>query len=303
MRAIVYDRYGPPEVLRLAELPDPEPGPGQVRIQIRVAGVNPVDAKSRGGAFASPDEPAAFPRRVGNEYAGLVDALGPGVTALAVGEAVLGSAFAQAYAELIVADADAVVAKPDSLDWALAGALPAAGQTAAAALTALTIRAGDTLLVHGAAGGVGTVAVQLARLRGATVIGTASPANHDYLRALGIIPVAYGDGLVDRVATHAPGGVDAALDLVGGESVLASLALGIAPTRIGTTVDTDAVRSHGIQRVGGRSIDALREVTELASTGTLRIPVDASLGLGEAAEAHRRIERGHTRGKVALHVN
>jgi enoyl reductase len=115
--------------------------------------------------------------------------------------------------------------------------------------------------------------------------------------------VAYGDGLVDRVGALAPDGVDAALDLVGGESVLVSLALGIAPTRIGTTVDAVAVRSHGIQRVGGRSLDALREVTELASTGTLQVPVDANLALGEAAEAHRRIERGHTRGKLALHVN
>jgi enoyl reductase len=299
VRAVVYDRYGGPDVLRVADLPVPEPGPGEVRVRVRVAGVNPVDAKRRRGEFAA-FAPAPFPQRLGAEYAGTVDALGPGVEGPVVGAEVLGSADGTAYADFVLVPAADVAARPPGVPREVAGALPAAGQTAYTALAAIGVRPGETLLVHAAAGGVGTVAVQLARLRGARVIGTASPANHDYLRALGVVPVAYGPGLVDRVRALAPGGVDAALDLVGGGAIDASLALVADRRRIGTTVDARAAKEHGFQRVGQRSTPALLELVELVARGDLALTVDASYPLEAATHAHARVDAGHVRGKLAL---
>ena len=309
MRAVVFDGYGGPEVLRVADLPVPEPGPGQVRVRVRAAGVNPVDVKRRRGDFAafapagppqatSPQRPS--PQRLGNEYAGTVDALGSEVTGLAVGAEVLGSAAGDAYADFVVVPAADVVPRPPGAPVEVAGALPAVGQTAHTALAAIGVEPGDTVLVHAAAGGVGTVAVQLARLLGARVIGTASPANHEYVRGLGAIPVAYGPGLVDRIRELAPGGVDAALDLVGGEAIAASLALVADRRRIGTTVDARAAKEHGFQRVGGRSTPALVELVGLVASGGLVLPVDASYPLESAPRAHARVEAGHVRGKLAL---
>jgi enoyl reductase len=298
---VVFDRYGGPDVLRVVDLAEPEPGPGELRIRVRVAGVNPVDAKRRRGDFAA-FAPAEFPQRLGNEYAGTVDALGPDIARFAVGDEVLGSAGGTAYADLVVVDAADVVAKPPAVPWEVAGALPAVGQTAHTALTAVGVGPGDTVLIHAAAGGVGTVAVQLAAARGARVIGTASPANHDYLRELGAVPVAYGPGLVERVRALAPDGVDAALDLVGGEAIDASLTLVADRQRIGTTVDLRAAREHGIQRVGGRSTAALAELVGRCATGGLVLPVDASYRLEAAPDAHARIETGHVRGKLALRL-
>jgi enoyl reductase len=303
MRAIVYDRYGPPEVLRLAQLDAPHPRADQVRVRVYIAGVNPVDAKQRRGDFAGPDlKRDDFPKRLGNEYAGVIDAVGSDVSALAVGDEVLGSTVAQAYSELIVVDAADVVLKPTTLSWEAAGALPAAGQTAVTALQTIRVGADDTVIIHGAAGGVGTVAIQLACLAGTTVIGTASEANHDYLRHLGAIPVTYGAGLVERVAQIAPRGIDAALDLVGGEAIAASLELVPDRGRIATTVDRDAAATHGLHRAGARSTEALRAVVRLASAGDVVLTVDATLGLAEAVHAHRRIEAGHATGKTALRV-
>jgi enoyl reductase len=299
VRAVVFDRYGGPDVLRVAGLPVPEPGPGEVRIRVRVAGVNPVDARRRRGDFAS-FAPAPFPQRLGAEYAGTVDALGPGVEAPVVGAEVLGSADGTAYADFVVVPVADVATRPPAVPREVAGALPAAGQTAYTALAAVGVRPGETLLVHAAAGGVGTIAVQLARLRGARVIGTARPANHNHLRSLGVVPVAYGPGLVDRVRALAPDGVDAALDLVGGEAVDASLALVADRRRIGTTVDARAAKEHGFQRVGRRSTPALLELVELVARGDLALTVDASYPLEAAARAHARVEAGHVRGKLAL---
>jgi enoyl reductase len=301
MRAIVFERYGGPDVLRVADLPVPEPGPGQVRVRVRVAGVNPVDVKRRRGDFAAFAPPGlTFPQRLGNEYAGTVDALGSEVTGLAVGAEVLGSAGGDAYADFVVVPAADVVPRPSGAPVEVAGALPAVGQTAHTALAAIRVEPGDTLVVHAAAGGVGTVAVQLARMLGARVIGTASPANHDYLRGLGAIPVAHGPGLVERIRELAPDGVDAALDLVGGDAIAASLALVADRRRIGTTVDARAAQEHGFLRVGGRSTPALVELIGLVASGALVLPVDASYPLESAPQAHARVEAGHVRGKLAL---
>jgi enoyl reductase len=302
MRAVVIDGYGGPEVLRLAEVAEPVAGPGQVRVKVRTAGVNPVDVKQRSGFFAAVAQ-ARFPLRLGNEYAGTVDQVGAGVADFAVGDAVFGSATGQCYAESVVVDAADVVAKPEELGWDAAGGLPAVGQTAYTAVEQIGgVGRGETLLVHAAAGGVGTVAVQIARLRGATVIGTASEANHDYLRSLGAVPVAYGPGLLDRVRALAPGGVDAALDAVGGDATAVSLALVADRRRIGTTIDAAAAQEHGFLRVGGRTTPGLRQLAEWCRTGDLVLPSVTGYPLDQVAAAHRQVEAGHTRGKVVLRV-
>jgi enoyl reductase len=300
MRAAVFDRFGPPDVLRVAELPDPEPGPGQVRVRVRAAGVQPFDVAVRRGWMAP--VPIAFPQTIGQEYSGVVDRLGTGVRGIEVGAAVLGSTMLNGNASLVAVPAENVVSKPAQLDFPTAAALVAAAQTASGALAELRVGAGDVLLVHAAAGSVGTVAVQLARLAGATVIGTASPANHDYLRQLGAIPVAYGDGLVDAVRAASAQPVTVALDAIGGAAVPQSVQLGIARDRIGTIVDDKAAAELGTRVVrAGRSPARLAEVIALAARGVVLMPVRA-YPLAEVAEAHAAVESGHGRGKVVLIV-
>jgi NADPH:quinone reductase-like Zn-dependent oxidoreductase len=300
MRAAVFDRFGPPDVLRVAELPDPEPGPGQVRVRVRAAGVQPFDVAVRRGWMAP--VPIAFPQTIGQEYSGVVDRLGTGVQGIEVGAAVLGSTMLNGNASLVAVPAENVVSKPAQLDFPTAAALVAAAQTASGALAELRVGAGDVLLVHAAAGSVGTVAVQLARLAGATVIGTASPANHDYLRQLGAIPVAYGVGLVDAVRAASAQPVTVALDAIGGAAIPQSVQLGIARDRIGTIVDDTAAAEHGIRVVrAGRSPARLTEVIALAARGVVLMPVRA-YPLAEVAEAHAAVESGHGRGKVVLIV-
>jgi enoyl reductase len=299
MRAAVFDRFGPPEVLRVVDLPDPEPGPGEVRVRVRAAGVQPFDVAVRRGRMPWID--VAFPQQVGQEYAGVVDAVGPEVAGLAAGDEVLGSTMLNGQASAVVAPAANVVRKPPGLDFPTAAALVAAGQTATGALAELGVGAGDVLLVHAAAGSVGTVAVQVARLAGAEVIGTASPGNHAYLRQLGAIPVAYGDGLV--AAVRATGRrPTVVLDAAGGDAVAASVALGVEPDRIGTIVDDKAAAEHGVRVVRApRSPLRLAEVVALAAERRLMMPVRA-YPLAEAARAHAAVETGHGRGKVVLIV-
>ncbi|MET7393778.1 NADP-dependent oxidoreductase [Dactylosporangium sp. NPDC005572] len=297
--AIVFAEYGDPQVLQPIDIDPPTAAAGQVRIRVRAAGVNPVDVKLRRGDFAAV-MPADFPSRIGNEYAGIIDQIGDDVTGFATGDQVLGSATGQCYAEYVVADAADVVHKPAMMPWTVAAGLPAVGQTAHTALRQLAVGAGDTVLIHAAAGGVGTVAVQLARLWGASVIGTTSERNHDYLRSLGATPVVYGDGLVERIRATVPGTVDAALDGAGGEAITASLALVPDRHRIGTLVDAEAAKRYGIQRVGGRSTTALRELVAQYEHGRLQLPIHATFPLIEAHLAHREVQTGHVRGKVVL---
>ncbi|MFC5822435.1 NADP-dependent oxidoreductase [Nonomuraea insulae] len=299
--AIAFSAYGGPDVLHPIRIAPPAVEAGHVRVRVKAAGVNPVDAKLRRGDFAA-TLPATFPCRLGNEYAGVVEQVGDDVTEFAAGDEVLGSVTAQGYAEYVVVNAADVVRKPAAMPWTVAAGLPAVGQTAYTALRRIGVGPGDTVLVHAAAGGVGTVAVQLARLWGATVIGTASERNHRYLRSLGAIPVSYGDGLIERIRTLAPQGVDAALDAIGGESITASLAVVADRRRIGTLVDVQAVKDHGILRVGGRSTADLRELVTLYEQGSLQIPIHATFPLGQAAQAHREVQTGHVRGKIVLTV-
>ncbi|MFF3004578.1 NADP-dependent oxidoreductase [Kitasatospora sp. NPDC057940] len=300
MKAVTVTRSGGPEVLRVTEVPDPEPGPGEVRVRVFAAGVQPVDLAIREG-FRPPGATAEPPFVLGNEFAGVVDRLGPDGSGWQVGDEVLGFRFLDSQAELVTVDAAQLVAKPAGLPWEQAGSLSASGQTAHLALTLLAVGPGDTVLVHGASGGVGTVAVQLARAWGATVIGTASERNHDYLRDLGAIPVAYGEGLVERVRAVAPQGVDAAFDAAGRGALAASVELVADRSRIGTVVDYAEAERLGARGLRGpRTAARLTELVRLWEAGGLRLEIAEALPLERAAEAHRLVGAGHVRGKVVL---
>ncbi len=298
MKAIVFDRYGPPEVLRLADIEEPRPGSGQVRVRVRAVGIQPFDTLVRQGRM---DVPVRFPQRLGNEFSGVVDRVGDGVREWSAGEEVLGWAFMASLGEYAVAGADALVRKPAGMPWEVAGGLSSSGQTAYTALRELGVGAGETVLVHAAAGGAGTAAVQLARAWGAEVIGTASEANHAYLASLGATPVTYGDGLVERVRAAAPGGVHAALDAIGGQALRDSLDLVRDRNRIATLADHALAEELGVRGVRARlSAEQLNELVGLYQKGTLRVPIRATFPLERTADAHREVETGHGRGKVVV---
>ncbi|MGW0906356.1 NADP-dependent oxidoreductase [Streptomyces sp. NPDC002853] len=300
MRAAAFAAHGPADVLRTVDLPVPGPGPGEVRVRVRAAGVMPFDIGLRKGEIRPPG--AAFPVVPGNEFAGTVDATGSGVTGFGPGDPVLGFSLLGSYAQYVVVPEENLVAKPDAMEWAVAGGFSGNAQGAHMALSAMRVGAGDTVLVNAAAGGLGTLAVQLAWAWGATtVIGTASEANHDHLRALGAIPVTYGEGLAERVRAIAPEGVDAALDGAGGEALRASAAVAKHPDRVITMVDTEEARRLGLPELTGtRTASRLAEMTALYAKGALRVHIRAQYPLERAADAQREVERGHGRGKVVL---
>jgi NADPH2:quinone reductase len=305
-RRVVAAGYGGPENLRVEEVALAEPGPGEVRVSVRAAGVNAYDAK----VYAVPGDPARLPIALGYEAAGVVSAVGDGVDRWAVGDEVIAFRVGGAYASDLVVAESALTPKPTSLGWAEAGGLMLTGATAWHALEAAAIAEGETVLVHGASGGVGLFAVQLAVLRGARVAATAGASTHELLRELGAEPVVYGDGLLERVRDLAPGGVDAALDLVGTDEAMdVSLALVPDRARIVTIANFDRGPREGVKLLGngpgadpGTEIrDAARaELARLAGDGALRVIVEATYPLDEAADAHRRIRSGHTTGKLAL---
>jgi NADPH:quinone reductase-like Zn-dependent oxidoreductase len=303
VKAARFSRFGGPELLEIVDLPDPHPGPGQVRIAVRAAGVNPSDWKKREGLM-DPE----LPQTMGYEAAGVVDELGEGVADVAVGDRVFGlSAEGAAQAELAVLSFYAPI--PPSLDFTGAAALPAAVETATRALDQLGVGAGagsgGTLLINGASGSVGSAAVQLAVVRGARVIGTASPANHDYLRSLGAEPVAYGEGLAGRVRVLAPGGVDAALDVAGSGVLPELIELAGGPEHVVTIADFGGAHEHGVRFSrgdAGRAVHALAEIGELIDSGRFSLPVARTFPLAEIAQAHRAGEDGNVRGKLVLVV-
>ncbi|GLZ38666.1 NADP-dependent oxidoreductase [Actinokineospora sp. NBRC 105648] len=300
MTAVTITRFGDAAELRPTTVPRPEPGPGEVRVQVRAAGVQPVDLAVRAGK-GPPNAPVALPLVLGNEFAGTVDAVGAGVAEVAVGDEVLGFATFGSYAEYRLISSDQVVRKPVGMPWEVAGSFTAGAQTATIAVEALAVAAGETFLVHAGAGAVGAMAVQLARLRGATVIATAREVNHDYLRSLGAIPVEYGDGLVDRVRAAAPNGVDVVLDAAGVAAIRASIDLGVDRDRIGTIVAWQEAAELGVRRlVGVRSARRLAALVGLYDTGLLRTHVRSVYPLADAAAAHREVETGHGRGRVVL---
>jgi len=301
MQAIVFEEFGGPEVLQVKEIEEPHAGPGEVRVAVKAAGVNPADFKIRRGWFESM-APTTFPAVPGYELAGVVDEVGEGVTEFAVGDEVAGWAKAGSYAQYAVAGI--VAAKPANVSFEQAVALPVAGETSARVLRELGVKEGETVLIHGAAGGVGAVGAQLAVALGATVIGTASPANHDYLRSLGVIPVAYGDGLVDRVRAAAPQGVDAVFDAAGKGALPDSVELLGGTDRIVTIADP-AAGDLGVRfSSGGTSPEqtkaGLAEQLQQAADGKLRLNVAETFALADAAKAQELSEAGHTGGKFVL---
>jgi NADPH:quinone reductase-like Zn-dependent oxidoreductase len=300
MRAVVMDEFGGPEVLTVRTVDPPTPGPGQVRVRVRAAGVNGWDLTVRSGA-AERMVATTLPTVLGLEVAGTVDAVGDGVTGLSVGDDVLGFADGGGYAEQALAST--VAAKPRLLGWAAAAALPVAAETALRVLGLLEVDPGDTLLVHGAAGSVGTLAVQLAVTRGATVIGTAGEHNQAHVRDLGATAVLYGDGLVERVRDAAPDGVDAVFDAAGRGALRDSIELRRGTSRIVTIADPEA-SALGVRFSSKAVRDAaqLSEVAQRAADGTLTVTVGRTFPLEEAAAAHRALESGHGTGKTVLLV-
>jgi NADPH:quinone reductase-like Zn-dependent oxidoreductase len=299
MKAVRFSQFGGPEVLEIVDLPDPHAGPGQVRIAVRAAGVNPSDWKKREGLMGG-----GLPQTMGYEAAGVVDEVGEGVADVAVGDRVFGfAAEGAAQAELAVLSYYAPI--PPSLDFPAAAALPAAIETATRALDQLGAGSGSTLLINGASGSVGSAAVQLAVARGARVIGTASPANHEYLRSLGAEPVAYGEGLAGRVRALAPGGVDAALDVAGSGVLPEVIELAGGPAHVVTIADFAGAQKYGVRfsrGEDGRAIHALTGIGELIEAGRFSLPVAQTFPLAEIAAAHRVSQDGHRRGKLVLVV-
>jgi NADPH:quinone reductase-like Zn-dependent oxidoreductase len=303
MKAIIFERFGGPEVLRLTnDVPAPHPGPGQVRVRVSAAAVNQIDSRIRRG-WMTDVFPTPLPAVPGMEIAGTVDEVGPGVTDLAVGDEVAGWSDTGGYATYSLATA--VVRLPAGLDVINAAALPMAIETAQRVIDLLGVGAGETLLVHGAAGVVGSVAVQLATAAGATVVGTASPANHAYVRELGAIPVMYGQGLVERVREAAPQGVDAVFDAAGKGALPDSIALrGGTTERIVTVADTDAA-AHGVMFSFGEADHStacagLARHLALAARGELRVRVAATYPLADAAKVQTISETDHVQGKLLL---
>jgi len=306
-RAVLAQTYGGPEVLAIQDIVLPAPGDGQVLVDVCAAGTNPIDYKLYSGAMG--DDPSALPMPVGMEVAGVVAATGTGAQAytgaLAIGDEVIATNVRGGYAEQVLAAGSDLGHKPAGLSFEQAAGLLLVGATAWHLLMKTDVGTGDTVLIHGASGGVGLMAAQLAAARGARVIATASPARHDQLRGYGAHPVAYGRGLADRV--RAIGTVDAALDLVGTDEALdISVELVTDRGRIATIVGFGRAAELGIAALtgadGGQAIrDGARpELLKLATRGKLEVTVDRVFSLGEAAEAHRYLQAGHAHGKVVL---
>jgi NADPH:quinone reductase-like Zn-dependent oxidoreductase len=302
VKAVRFDEYGEADVLKVVDVPRPVPGPGQVLVQVKAAGINPGEAKIRAGLLHAM-WPATFPSGEGSDLAGIVAETGPGVTGVSTGDEVIGYTDNRAsHAEYVVVEAENLTAKPAAVSWEIAGSLFVAGATAYAVVRAVGLTEGDTVVVSGAAGGVGSLAVQLARRAGAIVIGLASPANHEWLTSHGVIPVAYGDGVADRIR-QAAGKVDAFIDTFGAEYVDIALELGVEPSRIDTIVRFDAVAEHGVKAEGsmaGASASVLAELAGLIADGELELPIAATFPLSQVQDAYRRLESGHIRGKVVL---
>ncbi|MDF0529220.1 NADP-dependent oxidoreductase [Tsukamurella sp. 8F] len=309
-KSVVATAFGGPEVLEVVDEELPAPGPGEVLVEFKAIGVNPVEYKQAAGAFGA--DPSALPLRLGSEGAGIVVAAGPDAVGpdgpLAVGDEVVVYRGSGTYAERALEPAGSVLRKPAGLGWEQAGGLLLTGATAYDTVETVGVTKDDVVLIHGASGGVGLLAVQLARLRGATVIGTARETNHEFLRSIGAIPVAYGDGLADRVRELAPGGVTAAIDTVGtDEAVDVSLQLVGDRARIATIAAFERAGTDGFTALGGGNPDsaALRdrvrgELLDLAARGELTNPIAKTFGLSEAARAHTELKQPHPVGKFIL---
>ncbi len=298
-RAVRYDQHGGPEVLRVEELPTPEPGAGEVLVEVRAAGINPGELAILGGAFGGD-----LPSGSGSDLAGVVVAVGEGVS-LEVGDEVLGWSWNRdSQASHVVVPAEQLITKPAGLDWERAGALYVVGATAYAAIRAIQVSPGETVAVSAAAGGVGSLVVQMLRNHGVRVIGIASEANRGWLESKGVTWVGYGGGLADRL-NEAAGvkGIDAFIDTFGPEYLKLAVEMGIAPERIETIISFEAASEYGTKAEGSMTAstqDVLKEVAEQVADGDLEVVIAATFPLEKAAEAFTRLAERHTRGKIVL---
>jgi NADPH:quinone reductase-like Zn-dependent oxidoreductase len=302
-RAVRFNEYGGINVLQVAEVDRPTPSAGQVLVQVKAAGINPGEAAIREG-FLHQRWPATFPSGEGTDFAGVVTETGDGVDAFRPGNEVIGYTDNRAsHAEFVVAEASNLTRKPPKVPWAVAGALPVAGFTAYAAVRAVSPGQGDTVVVSGAAGGVGSIAVQLARHTGAAVIGLASEPNHQWLSDHGVIPVNYGDGAAERIREASGGQLDAFIDTFGAGYVELALELHVPPERIDTIANFGAVEKYGVKAEGnaaGASAEVLAGLAGLIDKGLLEIPIARVYPLDRVQDAYRELERRHTRGKIVL---
>jgi NADPH2:quinone reductase len=302
-RAVHFDDYGGRDVLYIADVETPTPAAGEVVVAVRAAGLNPGEAAIREGALAA-RFPATFPSGEGSDLAGVVSALGQGVTGFAVGDEVLGwSERRSSHADYVAVPVTQLIHKPAGVSWEAAGSLYVVGCTAFVAVRTIDVHPGETVAVSAAAGGVGTVVVQLLRLKGANVLGIASEANHEWLRAHGVVPVAYGEGLVDRLRAAAPNGIDAFIDLFGPEYLQLAFDLGIAPQRIETIIAFEKAQELGTRAEGsgaGSTTEILSGMADLVASGQIEIPIAATYPLEKVRDAYAQVEGRHTRGKVVL---
>ena len=300
-RAIQFAEFGPASVLQVVDQPEPHPDSGQVRVAVKAAGLNVIDSKLRDGGLQAyiPIQP---PSGLGNDYAGVVDEVGKGVTSVAVGDEVIGSAPFRSLAEYVVVDASTPAPKPSGLSWEVAAGIPVAGTSAYNSVNTLGLGPDDVVLVSAAAGGVGVFAAQLAKRTGATVIGTASERNHEYLKSLGVIPVTYGPGLVDRIRLVSPQGITAVLENYGSEAIEAGLALGVAPTRINTIAG--GAETYGVGGAGGTPEDPaiVGAVAALVDGGEVVVPIEGVYAIDDVVAAYVHFETRHLRGKVILRM-
>ncbi|MGO9501344.1 MAG: NADP-dependent oxidoreductase [Streptosporangiaceae bacterium] len=302
-RAVRFDDYGGRDVLYVADVPTPVPGKGEVVVAVRAASINPGEAAIRSGAMRE-QIPSTFPSGEGSDLAGVVTALGDGVTEFAVGDEVLGFSWTRSsHATHTAAPVGQLIRKPPALSWEAAGSLYVAGCTAYAAVRAVDLKQADTVAVSAAAGGVGTVVVQLLRVRGAQVFGIASPANADWLSTHGAVPVAYGDGLAERLRAAAPDGIDAFIDLFGPEYIQLAVDLGIPRDRIETIISFAKAGELGTKAEGSGDAstpEILTEMADLVASGAIEIPIAATYPLDRVQDAFAELEQRHTRGKIVL---
>lgn len=302
-RAVQFDRYGGVEVLQVVEVPLPTPSDGEVLVRVKAAGINPGEWKIREGMLHD-RWPATFPSGQGSDLAGIVERIGDGVERVAAGDEVIGFTDTRAsHAEFAVVPAENLTHRPAEVPWDAAGALFVAGSTAYACVRAVSLSDGDTVVVAGAAGGVGSLTVQLAREAGARVLGLAGEQNHQFLSGLGVIPVAYGEGVEDRLREVSGGKIDAFIDAFGGDYIEIALGLGVRPQRVNTIVNFQAPETHGVSAEGtatAASADVLAGLARLIADGRLQVPIARVYPLEQVQEAFRELERGHTRGKIVL---
>jgi len=302
-RAVQFDEYGGLDVLTVREIELPELGKEDVRVEVRAAGINPGEASIRKGLLAE-RFPSTFPSGQGSDLAGVVKEVGIDVIGFAPGDEVLGWSWDRSsQAEEVVVPADQLITKPTELSWEAAGSLYVVGVTAFAAVRAVDISEGDTVVVSAAAGGVGTVTVQLLKVRGANVVGLASADHHDWLREKGVTPVTYGEGVMGRILEATPDGIDAFIDLYGPEYVDLAVQLDVPPAKIETIIAYEKAQEVGAKMEGsaeGTSPEILKEMAELVAAGRIELPIAATYPLDEVREAFEQLEDRHTLGKIVL---